>query len=98
MRLTLSNFIKELPSQDKHKLNRIDEFQYVIVMGKETDDDREALNGIITALGVSATTYCIAHLSLISHLNRSFDMPLFPAVQLHKKAAERCMHYGRRIQ
>ncbi|GMT10743.1 hypothetical protein PFISCL1PPCAC_2040, partial [Pristionchus fissidentatus] len=48
--LTINNFIKELPSQDKHKLNRIFEFNEIIVMGEDTDDDREALNGIMAAL------------------------------------------------
>ncbi|GMS80153.1 hypothetical protein PENTCL1PPCAC_2328 [Pristionchus entomophagus] len=48
--LTISNFIKALPSQDKHKLLRITEYDMVIAMGRETDDDRESLVGIVTAL------------------------------------------------
>ncbi|GMR59830.1 hypothetical protein PMAYCL1PPCAC_30025 [Pristionchus mayeri] len=50
--LTLKTCISVLPSQDKHKLHRISEFEMVIVMGRETDDDRESLNAIATALVV----------------------------------------------
>lgn len=51
--MTLNNMLKILPSQDKHKLHRISEYNVVIVMGRETDEDRESLTAIITAFGVS---------------------------------------------
>ncbi|KAF8384601.1 usp-50 [Pristionchus pacificus] len=50
--MTLNNMLKILPSQDKHKLHRISEYNVVIVMGRETDEDRESLTAIITAFGV----------------------------------------------